>query len=141
MNTIGFYKKEDNQILYAPNIVEGAGYLLLANEKDSYEYPVDGWVWANSLNDAITCFASLSNQVIQSFDVEPEGYKLAVSKEDETEFSKLITLLNLALQQNKILPSSEITIWDHVKQPHSISVERLLEVMVDYGLYCYQYRS
>jgi hypothetical protein len=141
MSTEGFYKKNENEMLYAPNIVNGPDYLLISQDKETYTYPVDGWVWANSFDDAIVYFASQNNQSAQPFDVQPENYKLAVSKEDETEFSKLITLLNLALQQNKILLSSEITIWDHVKQGHSISVERFLEVMVDYGLYCYQHRS
>jgi hypothetical protein len=73
--------------------------------------------------------------------VQPENYKLSANREDEAEFSKLITLLSLALQQNKMLPSAEITIWDHIKQPRTITVQRFLEIMVDYGLFCYQNRS
>jgi hypothetical protein len=140
MNTQGFYKKDETQILFAPNTVDGPNYLLVAENKDSYEYPIDGWIWAISLDAAVVYFASLNNQTVEPFNVQPENYKLAVSKEDENEFSKLITLLNLAVQQNKILPSSEITIWDNLKQPQSITVERFLQVMVDYGMYLYSKR-
>ena len=43
--TAGFYKKQEDEWIYAPNYVEGNGYVLIAIEKDSYEYPVDVWVW------------------------------------------------------------------------------------------------
>jgi|688.fasta_scaffold836066_2 hypothetical protein len=141
MNNSGFYKKDETQILFAPNIVEGANYVLVAEDKDTYDYPVDGWIWANSLDDAISYFANNSSNAIAPFDVQPENYKLAANKEDEAEFGKLIALLNLSLQQNRILPTTEITIWDYIKMPHSITVQRFLEIMVDYGFYCYQQRS
>jgi hypothetical protein len=141
MNNAGFYKKDETQILFAPNIVEGPNYVLVEADKDSYNYPVDGWVWANSLDDAVLYFANNSNTTIEPFDLQPENYKLSANREDEAEFGKLITLLTLALQQQRMLPSTEITIWDYIRQPHAITVERFLEIMVDYGLYCYQQRS
>jgi hypothetical protein len=50
---LGFYKKqEDNEMLYAPNIVEGNSYVLVAQNKDQYEYPVDGWTWFESEEEA-----------------------------------------------------------------------------------------
>ena len=141
MNNAGFYKKDETQILFAPNIVDGPGYMLVVADKDSYEYPVDGWIYADSLDAAIAYFASNSNASVDPFDVQPENYKLAANREDEAEFNKLITLLSLALQQNRMLPTTEITIWDHVKQPRTITVQRFLEIMVDYGLHCYSYRN
>jgi hypothetical protein len=141
MNNAGFYKKEETEILFAPNIVNGPNYMLVVSDKDSYEYPIDGWVYADSLNGAIAYFASAANGSIDPFNVQPENYKLSANREDEAEFSKLITLLSLALQQNKMLPSTEITIWDHVKQPRTIAVQRFLEIMVDYGMYCYTLRK
>lgn len=75
------------------------------------------------------------------FLVQPEGFSLATGKEDEAEFGKLIVLINLSLQQNKIAPSTPITIWDYLKQPHSVTVSRFLEIMADYGMYCYMQRS
>jgi hypothetical protein len=141
MNNAGFYKKDETQILFAPNIVEGQGYVLLIDEKDSYSYPVDGWIYADSLDAAIAYFASNNNNQIAPFDVQPENIKLAANKEDEAEFGKLIVLINLSLQQNKIAPSTPITIWDYLKQPHSVTVSRFLEIMADYGMYCYMQRN
>lgn len=141
MNNAGFYKKQENEILYAPNIVEGPSYMLVVENKDQYDYPVDGWIYAESLDDAIAYFAANNNSQIPPFDVQPEDYKLAANKDDETEFGKLITLLTLGLQQNRFLLTTPITIWDHVKMPHSITVERFLQIMVDYGLHCYNHRN
>jgi hypothetical protein len=52
--TSGFYKKDNEELFYAPNIVEGNGFVLVAQDKDQYEYPVDGWVWFDSEEEAIT---------------------------------------------------------------------------------------
>ena len=140
MNTSGFYKKEAAEILYAPNIIQGPSYVLFAADKDSYNYPVDGWIWAQSEADAIAYFET-AGQNVPTFDVQPENYKLAAGKNDEAEFIKLVTLMTLSLSQNKILPDAQITIWDHIKLPHNITVERFLEIMVDYGMFCYMQRQ
>jgi hypothetical protein len=58
--TEGFYKKQNEELLYGPNIVEGSGYVLLAQDKDAYEYPIDGWSWFESEEAAIEYFDSLS---------------------------------------------------------------------------------
>ena len=50
--TSGFYKKDNEELLYAPNIVEGNGFVLVAQDKDQYEYPVDGWTWFESEEEA-----------------------------------------------------------------------------------------
>lgn len=50
--TAGFYKKQDGQLLYGSHTVEGNGYVLLAQDKDQYEYPVDGWVWFENEEEA-----------------------------------------------------------------------------------------
>ncbi len=140
MNNAGFYKKDESQILYAPNFVEGQGYNLSIENKDSYEYPVDGWIYAESLDDAISYFASNTDN-ITPFDVQPENIKLAANKTDEAEFTKLVVMLNLSLQQNTIAPTDQITIWDYIKQPHIVTVERFLQIMAGYGMYCYMQRS
>jgi hypothetical protein len=44
--TAGFYRQnEDLTWEYAPNFVYAPDYTLLKEEKDTYEYPVDGWTW------------------------------------------------------------------------------------------------
>lgn len=140
MNNSGFYKKEDTEILYAPNIVEAPSYVLVAQNKDSYTYPVDGWIWADSEEIAISYFETASPDT-PLFDVQPENFKLAAGKTDEEEFMKLVTLSTLALSQDRFLPTTELTIWDYIKSPRVVTVERFLEIMVDYGMYCYSLRS
>lgn len=48
----GFYKKQEETLLYAPNIVEGDGYVLIIQEADQYEYPIDGWHWFETKEEA-----------------------------------------------------------------------------------------
>jgi hypothetical protein len=43
MMGLGFYKKEDDVLLYGEHSVENAEYTLLIENKDQYTYPVDGW--------------------------------------------------------------------------------------------------
>lgn len=44
--TAGFYRQnEDLTWEYAPNFVYAPDYTLLKEEKDTYEYPIDGWIW------------------------------------------------------------------------------------------------
>ena len=140
MNNSGFYKKEDTEILYAPNIVEAPSYVLVAQNKDSYTYPVDGWIWADSEEIAISYFETASPDT-PLFDVQPENFKLAAGKTDEEEFMKLVTLSTLALSQDRFLPTTELTIWDYIKQPHIVTVERFLQIMAGYGMYCYMQRN
>ena len=46
IDTSGFYKQaEDGAWMYAPNFVYGLNFELLKENKDTYTYPVDGWVW------------------------------------------------------------------------------------------------
>ncbi len=57
MNTEGFYKL-DTDLLYAPNFVYGGydAYQLLKENKETYTYPVDGWYWFNTEEEAKTFF-------------------------------------------------------------------------------------
>lgn len=71
--TAGFYKKQDGQLLYGSHIVEGDGYVLLAQDKDTYEYPVDGWVWFDSPEEAYVYFADRSEGA-----VTPRQFRLAL---------------------------------------------------------------
>jgi hypothetical protein len=42
----GFYKRnEEGNWMYAPTFVESATCTLIAELKDTYTYPVDGWAW------------------------------------------------------------------------------------------------
>jgi hypothetical protein len=44
-NTSGFYKQTEDGWLYAPNFVESPTCTLVVDYKDTYEYPIDGWIW------------------------------------------------------------------------------------------------
>ena len=50
----GFYKKDGEEILYAPNYVEGQGFTLIIDNKDTYDYPIDGWIYADNSDIANT---------------------------------------------------------------------------------------
>lgn len=48
MNTSGFYKIENEALLYSPTTVESASYFLNSEIHETYTYPVDGWYWFDS---------------------------------------------------------------------------------------------
>jgi len=51
----GFYKsnEEKTALFYAPNAVHSRDYSLIASDKASYQYPVEGWTWYESKEDAL----------------------------------------------------------------------------------------
>ena len=51
MNTSGFYKL-DGSLLYGPNYVLNANYELRRETRDDHSYPVDGWHWFNTEEEA-----------------------------------------------------------------------------------------
>lgn len=53
---MGFYKKTDNEITHAPNFVYAPTYVLKIEDKDTYTYPLDGWIHAETLDEAIAKF-------------------------------------------------------------------------------------
>lgn len=54
-----FYKKQNTQLV-SSDFVDSPSYSLSVAGKDDYMYPVDGWYWFDSLDAAISGFASLS---------------------------------------------------------------------------------
>ena len=51
MDTNGFYKL-DSDLLYGPNYVLNANYELRRETKDQHTYPIDGWYWFDSKEQA-----------------------------------------------------------------------------------------
>ena len=49
---MSFYKLDDGILLEGPNAVYAPSFTLLKEDKDTYEYPIDGWIWANSEEEA-----------------------------------------------------------------------------------------
>ena len=59
MNTSGFYKVDPiGIVIYGPNYVLGPydQYKLLIEEKDTYTYPIDGWYWFDTEQEAYEFF-------------------------------------------------------------------------------------
>ncbi len=52
-NTSGFYKRDGDELLFAPNAVYAPEFTLLREEKDQYQYPINGWIWAENSEEAI----------------------------------------------------------------------------------------
>lgn len=59
----GFYKLVDNELSYAPNFVDAPTYTLNAVDKDTYTFPIDGWVWANDSHDAESAMARYNRSI------------------------------------------------------------------------------
>jgi len=51
-NTSGFYKLEDGTLLFGPNGVTGPSFDLQAEVYNQYIYPVEGWYWFDSEEEA-----------------------------------------------------------------------------------------
>ena len=49
----GFYKPEGETFFYAPNYVYGPDYSLVKEAKEQYVYPNNGWIWCDSIEEAI----------------------------------------------------------------------------------------
>ena len=54
-DTSGFYKL-DGILLYGPNFVLNANYELYKETHDQNVYPIDGWYWFDSEEEARTFF-------------------------------------------------------------------------------------
>lgn len=54
MNTAGFYKYMNGELFCGPNFVYGAydAFRLFREERNTYTYPVDGWYWFDSEEEA-----------------------------------------------------------------------------------------
>lgn len=52
----GFYKAEDKTLLYGPTVISGPGWDLIADIHETYTYPVEGWYWFDSEEEARAFF-------------------------------------------------------------------------------------
>ena len=51
-NTSGFYKNEDSLLLFGPNGVSGPLFDLNPSAHAEYTYPVAGWYWFDTEEEA-----------------------------------------------------------------------------------------
>jgi hypothetical protein len=56
--TDGFYKLQDGELFHAINRVSGAygSFTLDRHHHEDHEYPVDGWYWFESMEEARAFF-------------------------------------------------------------------------------------
>lgn len=52
MSTSGFYKNDYGTLLCGPNQVLSGSYNLFKEQKNEYQYPVHGWYWFDSEDEA-----------------------------------------------------------------------------------------
>lgn len=52
-----FFKKQDEILHTAPNFVVGPGFELHADTKDQHTYPVEGWYWFDTLDQAMVAMS------------------------------------------------------------------------------------
>lgn len=71
-----FYKRQDEELLVAPNFVHAPNYSLTAEDKDEYTYPADGWYWFDSLDAAMSALVKPSSVV----SVSPRQIRQAMSR-------------------------------------------------------------
>ena len=72
MDEKGFYKYDNGELLHAPNFVYNKNYTLLkekklSEEKDKNVYPVDGWHWFDTRQEALDFFDLTEKESKQSF--------------------------------------------------------------------------
>lgn len=51
-DTSGFYKSNSGSLLYGPNFVLNAEYELRRGTREQYNYPLDGWSWFDTEEEA-----------------------------------------------------------------------------------------
>jgi hypothetical protein len=51
-----FVRRDPEYYLVAPNFVEAPDYILNACDKDTYTYPIHGWYWFDTLEQAAEFF-------------------------------------------------------------------------------------
>jgi hypothetical protein len=55
-DTSGFYKMDSGELLYGPNFVLNKDFELRRETRNDHTYPVDGWSWFDSEEDAVAFF-------------------------------------------------------------------------------------
>ena len=72
----GFYKLDNSQLLFGPCDVYNANYTLIREEHQSHEYPVDGWYWFDTLEDACRVLGLNINDYLPKEENTPMTYGL-----------------------------------------------------------------
>lgn len=87
---MSFYKRQNETLLSAPTFVAGPGINLQAENYATYTYPIDGWYWYDTLDEALEAMKTV-NPVIS---VTPRQARLALVEFDILD--AVITWINAA---------------------------------------------
>ena len=52
----GFYKLENGELIYGPNFISGPGIEIWKEDKDNHTYPIYGFYWFDTLEEACNYF-------------------------------------------------------------------------------------
>lgn len=74
MDTSGFYKKTDGEILFAPNFVHMPGKSLIRDNPDDKLESYNGWQWFDSQEQAFIAYSSVAQPDV----ITPMQAKLAL---------------------------------------------------------------
>ena len=53
---MAYYKRDGEELLTAPNGVDGPGYSLTVENHSEHSYPFNGWYWFDTEEEAKTFF-------------------------------------------------------------------------------------
>lgn len=106
---------------------------------ENYVLKADEMFLENALENGLT-YAPIEEN-FSGFYIFPENYRLSDENNDENEFNKLITLCKLGIDSNILTNDSIIKIKDISGNVHETTVSRFFEIMVQYGLHCYNNRN
>jgi hypothetical protein len=59
----GFYKNDNGFLVWSADRVVNANFELWLDKKDEYDYPVEGWIWADSELEA--------RQILKCYGTQP----------------------------------------------------------------------
>lgn len=58
----GFFKQDGDELLFAPNFIINKNYELKIDSFSEYNYPVDGWFYFESEEEAKNFFGTLHGE-------------------------------------------------------------------------------
>jgi hypothetical protein len=67
----GFYKLEGDTLHHGPNYVRCLEYELFKETKDDHTYPIDGWYWFDSIEEARE-FYNIPAPIIEELETSEE---------------------------------------------------------------------
>lgn len=121
----GFYKADGTFLLYGPGPIYGPNFTLTRELKDTYTYPVEGWTWYESSQEAITALG-LPIQGVNGSNVIKTAYlKAALAEIDK-----------LDLVNSSVTDPVLKTLWENATEikrtdPDVIQIAQQLNIDLD----------